>query len=316
MAWGKLFESLFTGSMVGSGPLVFAVWAYVIGNARPPGVVELNPKLMGAILGCPPADVSAAIETLCSPDPESRTKDHEGRRLLREGQFQFAVVNWAKYQSIRNDEARREQNRAAQSRWRERGGAHSKQSKPASAHVEVDVDRDADVDVDVQRGTPHSGAPAAGAAQDQTEHGGATTTPPTKRSRHSGAPRARHEAVEHDPAFLAFWNAYDHKVDKVMAAKSWVKIAPSADLAAEITKAATAYASAKPDKQYRKHPSTWLNNRCWENDPPASAQEAGIPAHGFDRNGKWQGVPRVIPKGYYETGPVDENGWPLNLSQQ
>jgi hypothetical protein len=150
-------------------------------------------------------------------------------------------------------------------------------------------------------------------ALEASDYGGATTTPPPKRSRHSGASRPRHEAVEHDPAFLAFWNAYDHKQDKVMAAKAWVRIAPSPDLAAEITKAAAAYAASKPDKQYRKHPTTWLNNRCWENDL-SGVKDGSIPDHGFV-NGKWMGVPRIIPKDYYKTGPVDENGWPLNLSQ-
>jgi hypothetical protein len=49
--------------------------------------------------------------------------------------------------------------------------------------------------------------------------------------------------------------------------------------------------------------------------PGAKGAASGDPASGFDRFGKWQGVPRVVPKGYYETGPVDENGWPLDMKQ-
>ena len=48
--YGRIFESMFTGSMVGSGPLVFAVWAYVLAHERD-GLVELNLLLFATIIG-------------------------------------------------------------------------------------------------------------------------------------------------------------------------------------------------------------------------------------------------------------------------
>lgn len=116
--FGKIFESLYTGSMVGAGPLTFAVWGYVIAYTRPPGVVELNPRLLATILGCPREDIAKAIEGLCSPDPESRSQEHEGRRLIKIGSFAYEVPTWRKYREMRNTEARKAQNAEAQARYR------------------------------------------------------------------------------------------------------------------------------------------------------------------------------------------------------
>jgi hypothetical protein len=127
VVFGKHFSSMYSGSMVGSGALVFAVWGYVIANQKPDrevgAQVELNPRLLSAILGETVEDVVRAVEFLCAPDPESRSKEEGGRRLIRLGQFDYRVVNGKKYLAMRDEEARRESNRVAQakSRARKRG---------------------------------------------------------------------------------------------------------------------------------------------------------------------------------------------------
>lgn len=131
MMYGKAFESMYTGSMVGAGLNVFAVWNYAITKAKC-GVVELNPKLLAAILGGPLKDVQAAIEYLSRPDPESRSKAEEGRRLLKEGQFQYRVVNWPSYQAIKNADDLREYNRIKQAEYRAR---KKKFTKPLKGEV-------------------------------------------------------------------------------------------------------------------------------------------------------------------------------------
>lgn len=113
--YGKHFSSMYTGSMVGAGALTFAVMGYVIANMKPDNdvgaQVELNPRLMAAIFGESEEDIRATIERLCAPDAESRSKDEAGRRLVKVGQFDYRVVNGAKYTAIRDEQARREYNR-------------------------------------------------------------------------------------------------------------------------------------------------------------------------------------------------------------
>lgn len=120
--YGKIFESLYEGSMVGSGAKTFAVWGYVIAHMRKDdevgAQVEINPKLLGFILGELEEDIVAVIEALCSPDPSSRTPDEGGRRLIRMGQYSYRVVNGAKYMDIRNAEERREYFRNAKRKER------------------------------------------------------------------------------------------------------------------------------------------------------------------------------------------------------
>ena len=117
--YGKLFSQTFSGSMVGKGSTVFAIWAYVVAHTKPPGIVELNPVLIAAQIGTTAADVESAIEYLCAADPNSRTPDHEGRRMIREGQFQYSVPNYMRYRGLRNEEERREQDRERKRRSRE-----------------------------------------------------------------------------------------------------------------------------------------------------------------------------------------------------
>lgn len=103
--------------MIGSGLNVFAVWNYVIAKTRR-GVIELNPELLAFILGCDAKEIQSAITFLCSPDKRSRSKDHGGRRLIQEGEYQYRVVNWKMYDGIKSEADRREYNRRKQAEYR------------------------------------------------------------------------------------------------------------------------------------------------------------------------------------------------------
>lgn len=131
--YGKHFASMYEGSMVGAGAVVFAVMGYIIAKAEPDRVVgtqvELNPKLLAMILGEEEKEVADAINRLCSPDPSSRTPDKEGRRLIKIGTFAYQVVNGTKYRSIRDDEERRRQNREAQQRYRAKKGGSKREEQ-------------------------------------------------------------------------------------------------------------------------------------------------------------------------------------------
>ena len=126
--YGKHFASMYEGSLYGSGAVVFAVWGYVIACQVPDrehgAVVTLNARKLADTLGEEVADVETAIEFLCRPDERSTTKDDEGRRLVKLGEFEYRVVNGAKYRAIRDEEERRRQSREAQRRLREKKSAN------------------------------------------------------------------------------------------------------------------------------------------------------------------------------------------------
>jgi hypothetical protein len=64
--------------------------------------------------------------------------------------------------------------------------------------------------------------------------------------------------------FEKFWNEYDCKVGRAEAIKKWEKLTPL-----EITKIkdhVPAYVSSTPEKEYRKHPVTYLNQKTWKDE--------------------------------------------------
>lgn len=143
--YGKFFASTFTGSMVGAGCHVFAVWGFVIANTRPDGHVELNPPVIAASIGCKVDEVEKAIEYLMSPDPKSRSKKREGRRLVQVSSFLYLVPTYTEYRSIRNDDDRKQYMRQYMREYRELQNVNSSVNtrKPPLAHAEAEEDAEA-----------------------------------------------------------------------------------------------------------------------------------------------------------------------------
>lgn len=156
--YGKFFESTFTGSMYGSGPAVFAIWAYVLANQRN-GSIELNPRMLASIIGMAEDEARATIAKLCDPDPESRNKEHEGRRLVREGEYLYTVTGYPIYSKILNESDRREyfklKKRESRARVKEER-QKSKTVKDMSTMSNMSTHSDASSDASVSNGSTHS----------------------------------------------------------------------------------------------------------------------------------------------------------------
>ena len=146
--FGKSFASMYTGSMLGAGMHVFAVWGYILANCSRDGFVEINPHLTAVQLGGADEEVRQAIAYLCAPDPTSRSPEEEGRRLVNEGPFLYRVVNYLQYRKIRDAEERREYLRVKKQESRARAratpGVDSQQPSTLSTHVEGEAEGDAE----------------------------------------------------------------------------------------------------------------------------------------------------------------------------
>lgn len=68
--------------------------------------------------------------------------------------------------------------------------------------------------------------------------------------------------------FEEFWRIYPRHEDKKKAFKVWQTVLKNGATADEIIAGAARYAKyrAGEPEQYTKHPSTWLNGDCWENE--------------------------------------------------
>lgn len=120
-SWGKIYESAFERSLVGAGAAVYAVWSYCIAKAKPPqGLIELNSRLVAAVIGEDVKTIDDAINKLCAPDENTHTNGSEGRRLEHVGAFTYRMVNWKLYRGPKSPEQLREYYRVKQAQYRAR----------------------------------------------------------------------------------------------------------------------------------------------------------------------------------------------------
>ncbi len=82
-------------------------------------------------------------------------------------------------------------------------------------------------------------------------------------------------AIDADPLFAAFWEAYPYKVSKGHARKSWLGALRKGADPLRIAQAARAFRDdRRRDPKFTPHPATWLNGERW-NDVPAEPAAAG-----------------------------------------
>lgn len=173
--YGKIFASLYQGTLRGNAHAIL-VFTNLIACADRHGQVDKHWRAVADEVGLSVDQVRAAIAFLESPDEESRSREHDGARLVRlsdDRGWGWQIVNYRKYRDIRNEEDRTEQNRAAQERTRARRADSKKvsQRQPASSG---DASMSAKGD-----GDAHAKAEAASVEpRARIEANETTTTPP------------------------------------------------------------------------------------------------------------------------------------------
>ena len=164
--YGPIFESMFTGSMYGSGPINFAVLTYAVASCNKFGRVDINPQMLGHTLGCSADEITKALDYLGRTDDDSRSKELGGVRLLREGQFQFLVVNYEFYQQLLKAGNKAEYDRCYTKAKRDAERAdkatddstvvQSRTESSTIVHGDVNGDVNGDRDVSVSSSKKHS----------------------------------------------------------------------------------------------------------------------------------------------------------------
>jgi len=243
--YAKLFTSIYQGTLRGNshGLLVFT---NLLAHCDKTGVVDMHPRAIAEEVGLTIEQVRAALDELESSDDESRSPEHDGKRIIRLDEHRswgWTVVNYCKYRAIRDEEDRREQNRASQERWRNKHKPQSadvSQHKPQSAHTEAEAD--------TENTSPNAGAFLG--------------------------------------RFDQFWKAYPRKVGKDAAKKAFMKRKPSEELTrqmlASIAEQKKGEAWRKDGGQYIPNPQTWLNQGRWQDEgvtaPAAEIDKAQLKA--------------------------------------
>jgi len=187
----KLFSSIITSSIWSEDDYTRLLWITMLASADAEGNVSGTIPGMAAIARMSLENTEKSLEKLCAPDPYSRSKSNEGRRII-ENEDGWHIVNYKKYRQKRNPETRKQQNREAQKRYRD---AKNKDSKPKVSQSKPRI----------SRGKPESA---------QAEAEGEVY----KRIKDSSS------------KFDVFWKAYPKKKGKGAARKVFEKLSPDARL--------------------------------------------------------------------------------------
>lgn len=141
----KLFASLYQGTLRGRSDEIL-VFTNLLAHCDASGCVDKHFRAIAEETGISIERVKAAVLVLESPDEESRSPDADGARIQRLDDHRvwgWKVVNYGKYRAIRNEEDRKEQNRLAQERFRNKNkqaSATVSQGKPQSSQEEAEVE--------------------------------------------------------------------------------------------------------------------------------------------------------------------------------
>src|SRR5580658_9178548 len=105
----KIFAQILDSS-IAEDYLVRLVFEDLLKLADRDGLIDMTPGAISRRTSVPLEIVTRGIEKLSLPDPESRSPDEEGRRIVpidTHRSWGWRVVNYLHYRNIRDEEARR-----------------------------------------------------------------------------------------------------------------------------------------------------------------------------------------------------------------
>jgi hypothetical protein len=132
--YAKVFSQIFDSS-IAENHLTRWVFTDLCVLADRDGVVDMTAAAISRRTNAPVEVVEHALAELSKPDPQSRSGEEDGRRIVlidSHRDWGWRIVNYEKYRNTRDDETRREQNRNAKRKQRQR---ERESANPASAPV-------------------------------------------------------------------------------------------------------------------------------------------------------------------------------------
>jgi hypothetical protein len=95
----------------------------------------------------------------------------------------------------------------------------------------------------------------------------------SRESKNDAPAKKKKSAANHDEPFEEFWRGYPRRVAKEAAHKAYAAAIKRGIKPETMNEGAKRYAGerAGQDPKYTKHPATWINGGCWEDEPPAGA---------------------------------------------
>lgn len=181
--FGKLFSSMYDGTLAANGPWqALVTFQQLIILADQDGNVDMTAAAIARRTSLPLEIIKQGIEELSKPDPESRTPDEEGRRisLLEDHRpWGWRIVNYAKYRDLRKAEDRRDYLRLKKQESRERIAAQQKSTPVNNPSTNVNTSTHTETDIEEEEEVLVSPAPPAPAPRRPRNPAAAKSEAPT-----------------------------------------------------------------------------------------------------------------------------------------
>ena len=126
--YAKLFRSIAASTIVSEPLATRWLWVTMLSQADRQGRVYASIPGLARIANISIQEVHAALDCFMAPDPYSRTPDNDGRRI-EEIDGGWRLLNYAKYDSMRNEAERRDYKREWDRKNRPSGHKRSKKSE-------------------------------------------------------------------------------------------------------------------------------------------------------------------------------------------
>lgn len=149
--YAKVFSQIFDSSIADDYHLRhFFTDLLVLADIN--GVVDMTPTAISARTRIPIEEVARCISILEKPDRESRTPEHDGRRIAKLDEHRswgWVIINYDRFRAIASDEQRREKNRKRVQKYREKKACNaavtpcnavSRMSRHAEAEAEANAE--------------------------------------------------------------------------------------------------------------------------------------------------------------------------------
>ena len=159
--YGKIFKQIYKGTLAMVGPWqALVTFQQMIILADQDGVVDMTPDALSRETTIPLDIITKGLEALSQPDPESRTPDEEGRRivLLSDNRsWGWRIVNYDHYRKLQTDEERRAYHRRYYREKRSKSATNGKLNNSQTDSTDSrQVEVEANTEVEVPEGLNQS----------------------------------------------------------------------------------------------------------------------------------------------------------------
>lgn len=152
--YGKIFESIYDGSLACGDWEALIVFQQLIVLADQDGVIDMTSIALHRRTTIPLDIIEKGLNALQEPDPISRSKDEDGRRIVlldEERGWGWVIVNYSYYRDLAKEADRREKNKESQRKSREQ--RHHPSSTVTSSHKSSAQNEHKDVNKDLDTNT-------------------------------------------------------------------------------------------------------------------------------------------------------------------